>query len=86
VRSGRLTRALKIGKVLTRKRGGGYTIKIGSHKEDDAYYATWVEFGHGGPKPAPEHPFMRPAYEATKDEAYNIIRTRLQEEIDKIGG
>ena len=33
--------------------------------------AHLVEFGHGGPKPAPEHPFMRPAYE---DEKPNLIR------------
>lgn len=84
-RSGVLKGAIKAGKVQRRK-NGTYTIKIGSHKGDDAYYASWVEFGHGGPHPAPEHPFMRPAYESTKDEAYSIIRTRLAEEIDKIGG
>lgn len=85
-RSGTLKSALKIGKVLRRKKGGGYTIKVGSQKDNDAYYASWVEFGHGGPKPAPEHPFIRPAYEATKDESYGIIRERLQDELKKIGG
>lgn len=84
---GTLRRALKKGKVLTRKGGGGYTIKIGSQKGDDAYYAGWVEFGHGGPHgPADPHPFMRPAYDETKDQAYGIIRDRLNEEINKIGG
>lgn len=86
VKEGTLRRALKKGKVLTRKGGGGYTIKIGSQKGDDAYYAGWVEFGHGGPHPAGPHPFMRPAYDETKDQAYGIIRDRLKLEIDKIGG
>jgi HK97 gp10 family phage protein len=86
-KGGTLRRALKKGKVLTRKGGGGYTIKIGSQKGDDAYYAGWVEFGHGGPHgPAAPHPFMRPAYDATKEQAYGIIRERLNEEINKIGG
>lgn len=30
------------------------------------YYGHLVEFGHGGPKPAPARPFMRPAYDETK--------------------
>lgn len=29
-----------------------------------AKYAHLVEFGHGGPRPAPPHPFMRPAFAA----------------------
>ena len=86
-RGGTLRRALKKGKVLTRKGGGGYTIKIGSQKGDDAYYAGWVEFGHGGLHgPAAPHPFMRPAYDTTKDQAYAIIRVRLEQEITKHGG
>lgn len=85
-RSGTLKEALKIGTVPTRKKDGGYTIKIGSQKGDDAYYASWVEFGHGGPRPAAPHPFIRPAYDTTKEESYRIIRERLQDELKKIGG
>ena len=84
-RSGKLKAALKIGK-LQRRKGGGYYIKIGSHKEDDAFYASFVEFGHGGPHPAPPHPFLRPAYDTTKEQAYAIIRERLGQEISKSGG
>lgn len=88
---GTLRRALKKGNVLKRKFGGGYTIKIGSLKGDDAYYASWVEFGHGADKdgargPAAPHPFLRPAYDTTKDQAYAIIRARLADEITKHGG
>jgi len=83
-RTGKLHEAIKVGKV--QKRAGGYTIKIGSQKGDDAYYASWVEFGHGGPRPAAPHPFMRPAYDTTKDQAYAIISARLEQEITKHGG
>lgn len=85
VKSGTLKAAIKAGKVKRRK-DGVYTIKIGTQGKTDAFYAPFVEFGHGGPHPAGPHPFMRPAYDATKEESYRIIRTRLSEEIDKIGG
>ena len=38
---------------------------------EKAPHAHLVEFGHGGPAPAPEHPTMRPAYEEEKG---NLIR------------
>jgi HK97 gp10 family phage protein len=37
------------------------------------YYALWVERGHGGPHPAPAHPFFRPAYDAKEQEAIDKI-------------
>ena len=85
-KGGKLRAAIKAGKVKRRK-DGRYTIKIGTQGKTDAYYAPFVEFGHGGPHgPAAAHPFMRPAYDATKEQAYGIIRERLGEEIKKIGG
>jgi len=89
VKSGNLRAAIKAGKVKKRK-DGTYTIKIGTadkKSKTDAYYAPFVEFGHGGPHgPAAPHPFMRPAYDATSEQAYGIIRNRLAEEISKQGG
>ena len=85
IKTGKLRAAIKAGKVKRRK-DGVYTIKIGTQGKTDAFYAPFVEFGHGGPHPAPAHPFMRPAYDATKEQAYGIIRDRLNEEINKIGG
>jgi len=84
-KTGKLRAAIKAGKVKRRK-DGVYTIKIGTQGKTDAFYAPFVEFGHGGPHPAPPHPFMRPAYDETKEHAYGIIRDRLNEEINKIGG
>ena len=86
LKTGKLRAAIKAGRVKRRK-DGVYTIKIGTQGKTDAFYAPFVEFGHGGPHgPADPHPFMRPAYDATREQAYGIIRDRLKLEIDKIGG
>lgn len=47
------------------------TVSRGRNKgqpiyEDPARIAHLVEFGHGGPHPAPPHPFMRPAWDGSK--------------------
>lgn len=39
-----------------------------------APHAGLVEFGHGGPRPAPPHPFFRPVIDSYKGEAY---KTRM---------
>ena len=31
--------------------------------DDEDYYPAYVEYGHGGPGPAPAHPYIRPAYD-----------------------
>lgn len=85
-RSGDLQRALKIGNVKnSRKRGK--CITIGVHRKDwhnKDYYPAYVEYGHGGPAPAPQHPYIRPAYDTKADEAYEIIRSGLRDAIDKL--
>ena len=61
--TGDLHRSILIGKVRKRQ-SGGQTITIGvHHSEADAFYANPVEYGHGGPAPAPAHPFVRPAFD-----------------------
>jgi len=77
--TGNLKRAVKVGNVRTRK--NGRTITIGIHRRDidlsakgGHYYPAYVEYGHGGPRPAPPHPFVRPAYDLKKDEAWNAIK------------
>lgn len=46
-------------------------------------YAHLVEFGHGGKRPAPPHPFMRPAFDSTASAAAKKIETKLWELLDK---
>ena len=82
--TGVLSRSIRIGPVKKRRRSGK-SITIGVHrKEEGAYYATPVEYGHGGPAPAPAHPFIRPAYDTRADEAYQIIRDGLRDAIDRL--
>ena len=80
--TGVLHESIAIGKVKKRRRGGKY-ITIGVHrKEHGAYYAPPVEYGHGGPAPAPAHPFIRPAYDTRADESYDIIRQGLRDALN----
>ncbi len=82
--TGALNRSIRIGPVKKRRQRGK-SITIGVHrKEEGAYYATPVEYGHGGPAPAPAHPFIRPAYDTRADEAYGIIRDGLRDAIDRL--
>ena len=82
--SGDLHDSIRTGPVKKR-RDGGKRITIGVHrKEEGAYYATPVEYGHGGSAPAPAHPFIRPAYDTRADEAYQIIRDGLRDAVDRL--
>lgn len=67
---------------VRKKAGSGKRITIGvHHKEHGAYYANPVEFGHGGPAPAPAHPFVRPAFDTKADEAFEEIKRVLRDEL-----
>ena len=82
---GKLHGTLNVGKVKRRRKGGQH-ITIGVHRKDwdeEDYYPAYVEYGHGGPGPAPAHPYIRPAYDTRQDEAYGIIRDGLLNELKK---
>lgn len=69
---------------VKKRREGGKAITIGvHHKEKGAYYASPVEHGHGGPAPAPAHPFIRPAFDTKADEAYENIKSVLRDELTR---
>ena len=60
-RSGDLHDALKVGSVRRSKKRGRH-ITIGVHRKDwshEDYYPAFVEYGHGGPAPAPAHSCAR---------------------------
>lgn len=81
----KLHSAISTGKVKKRKRTG-LQITIGVHRkdwDDGDYYPAYVEYGHGGPGPAPAHPYVRPAFDTRQDEAYGIIRGGLLDELRK---
>ncbi len=73
-RSGKLRESIKVGKVKKDSNGAKYVLIA-----TDDPIAHLVEEGHGGPSPAPAHPYMRPAFEAKKGEAVEIIKATLKE-------
>lgn len=82
VRTGRLKGAIKVGNSRGGKRGR--TITVGVHRRDFGagdYYPAFVEYGHGGPRPAPPHPYIRPAYDMTKDQAWAAIKQAVIEQM-----
>lgn len=84
--SGALHNSIHIGSVK-RKRSGGKLITIGVHRKDwnnDDYYPAYVEYGHGGPAPAPAHPFMRPAFDTRQEDAYEEMKRVLREELFRL--
>lgn len=87
-RTGNLYKSIKTGKVMKTTRHTRYTtekyIKIGAKEEAVGGYAPHahlVEYGHGGPAPAPPHPFVRLAYDRKGDEAYDEMMRIIREEI-----
>ena len=80
--TGDLHSSIRTGSVK-KKSGGGKRITIGiHHKDKGAYYANPVEFGHGGPAPAPAHPFVRPAFDVKANEAFEEIKRVLRDELN----
>lgn len=83
-RSGHLRDSLKI-RAGSRKHGTA-RVTVGVHSgEAGARYANPVEHGHGGPHPAPPHPFVRPAFDAKAEEAYEEMKKLLNQALDKRG-
>ena len=80
--TGALHRSIKVERAKKRKTGRSITIGV-HHSAEGAYYANAVEWGHGGPAPAPAHPFVRPAYDAKADESYDIIRAGLRDAVSR---
>ena len=62
-------------------RGGVLRKPIPAREQGAAY----LLYGHGGPGPAPSHPYIRPAYDVTEDEAYELIRNGLRSALDRLG-
>lgn len=74
VRSGELKAALRVGR--RKKTRDRYAVEVGTFYPDAAH-AHLVEHGHGGPKPAPAHPFLEPAVDSTEDEVIDAVMEEL---------
>lgn len=84
--SGDLHSSIHTGSVKLGRRGRK-KIDIGVHRKDwnnDDYYPAYVEFGHGGPAPAPAHPYIRPAFDTRREDAYEEIKRVLRAELSRL--
>jgi HK97 gp10 family phage protein len=64
------------------KRGAGkaeYEVRWKAKRKGDPFYGLFQEFGTSK---QPAQPFMRPAFEATKDQALAAMQARLKRRID----
>ncbi len=85
------------GKSKTSGRLGGM-VECGNHPwGEKAFYAGFVEYGHGGPRKkgmshkkgsrnnenaTPAHPFMRPAFDAKGDQAVSVFEHEIRSGIN----
>ena len=74
VRTGQLKKAMAVTK--RRRAKGHYSVDVGApgHR---APHGHLVEQGHGGPKPAPAHPFMAPAAAEAEEAVMSAIMKEL---------
>lgn len=82
-KTGSLRRSLKsakTGTVVTRKKNVYVVAGLG---DEDPYYARFVEFGHGGPRPAPPKRFMEHAAEEVGDQAVKAFTAKFIENTNK---
>ena len=79
--TGELHGSIRTGNVKGGMRGKRITVGV-HHKDNAAYFSNPLEFGHGGPAPAPAHPFVRPAFDVRSDEAYEEIKRVLRDELN----
>ena len=78
--TGELYGSIRTGNVRGGQRGKRITIGV-HHDENAALFSNPLEFGHGGPAPAPAHPFVRPAFDVKSEEAYEEIKRVLRDEL-----
>lgn len=90
VDSGTLKRSIYTKQIREESNNQQQTFYVGSRhgkkeqaKGRDAYYFPFVEFGT---EKSPAHPFMRPAFESTKEKAVEAVKTKLAERIEKLAG
>jgi len=81
IRTRKLRAALEIGAVRARRQRKSIPIGILAKNltEENAWYARLVEYGHGGPAPAPAHPFVRPAFDRNLEKAYEEMKRVLRD-------
>jgi len=80
--TGNLKKSVVVRTVKKRFRTSDRLVFVG-FKKPAGSHAHLVEFGHGGPHPAPPHPFIVPAAVKTRESAVRTIITALGDQINK---
>lgn len=95
-RTGRLRKSIGI-RVRTYSKNASSVGVVGPRKGFDTFvfgigmvkptrYSHLVEFGHGGPRPAGPHPYLRNAFWASKPEAQARFTNKFATEVVKAVG
>ena len=72
-KTGRLRKSIK--RKKSKFIDGGYMVKAGGK---GAMQAWLVEHGHGGPRPARHHPFLKPALDKNVSEAIRVFNEGMK--------
>jgi HK97 gp10 family phage protein len=73
-------RGVIVGIIGPRK---GFRIVVDGKPVDPIHYARLVEFGHGGPAPAPARPFLRTAWTQSRQAIMAVMAAEVQKALAK---
>ena len=75
---------LRRGIVAKKFKSRGESLSFVAIDYSIAPHAHWVEYGHGGPRPAKAHKYFRPVADRyIRGEYFNKMRPHIEKEIDK---
>ena len=83
VRTGRMKNAIRMNRHLGDRPYVDIRFSEKKKARGGARYWWLVENGHGGPKPAPPHPFMEPAINEVAGDAENAVVIAIADELFK---
>ena len=81
VKTGALKKSIKTKKL--KRLGAQPAPSIAAIDRKKAPHAHLVEFGHGGPQPAPPHPFFRPAVDENENRVYKHVEDGIKTLVEK---
>ena len=88
-RSGKLRKSIRVSRKQAEMADVRGTIKVPGGRAEllaggsRAPHAHLVEFGHGGPHPAPRHPFIEPAVLATQEQQLRAAAEQMRKSLQK---
>jgi len=80
--TGNLKKAIKV-KKLKNNNYAQPAVYIAAVDRKKAPHAHLVEFGHGGPHPAPPYPFFRPAVDENENKVYKDVEDGIKKLVER---